>query len=179
MDDSRTTRRRSWRAMAAALSFFLLYDFSRFLSHQRAIEILNSRVYRDGPPSRVAAFPTAGVSPFNWQGWIERPDFLMRFNLNITEQFDPTAGRVQFKQPHVPAMDAAGQAKPVEVFLGFAQYPVWTAMPVESPPGATEVQVEDWRFPFGAEALVDASNRVVSSTFHYGTNVTRGSIPAK
>ena len=49
------------RGMAIfALSFFLVYDFGRFLSHQRAIEILNSRVYRDGPPIRVAAFPTAG-----------------------------------------------------------------------------------------------------------------------
>ena len=53
-----------------ALSFFLLYDFGRYLLHQRAIEILNSREYQDGPPIRVAAFPASAASPFEWQGWI-------------------------------------------------------------------------------------------------------------
>src|SRR5580704_4605075 len=75
------------RGMAIfALSFFLIYDFGRFLSHQRAIEILDSRVYRGGPPLRVAAFPTAGVSPLDWQGWIERPDFVMRFAVNVLHE---------------------------------------------------------------------------------------------
>src|SRR3984885_8739732 len=40
-----------------ALSFFMIYDFGRFLWHQRAIEILESRVYQGGPPIRAAAFP--------------------------------------------------------------------------------------------------------------------------
>src|SRR5579863_7644128 len=77
-----------------ALAFFLVYDFRRFLSHQRAVEILNSREYRDGTPIRVAAFPSGSVSPLEWQGWIERPDFLMRFNVNVLHEFDPTAGTV-------------------------------------------------------------------------------------
>ena len=99
------------RGMAIfALSFFLVYDFGRFLSHQRAIEILNSRVYRDGPPMRVAAFPTGAVNPLEWQGWIERPEFVMHFTVNVLKEFDPTAGAIIFKPAPSPAMEAARQA---------------------------------------------------------------------
>jgi inner membrane protein len=157
------------RGMAIfALSFFLVYDFGRFLSHQRAIEVLNSRVYRDGPPIRTAAFPAAaGVSPLEWQGWIERPEFVMRFTVNVMKEFDPTAGKIIFKPAPSPALEAARQAAPVAVFLRFAQYPLWSATPLDNPEGANDVEVRDWRFPFGAQALVDSSNRVISSSFHY------------
>jgi inner membrane protein len=156
-----------------ALSFFLVYDFGRFLSHQRAIEILNSRVYGDGPPIRSAAFPDAGVSPLEWQGWIERPQFVMHLPVNVMKEFDPTAGKTIFKAPPSPAIDAARRATPVTVFLRFAQYPLWSVTSVDNPEGARDVEVTDWRFPFGAQALVDSSDRVISSSFHIGAARTR------
>jgi inner membrane protein len=156
----------SGRGMAIfALSFFLVYDFGRYLFHQRAVDILNSRVYRDGPPFRAAAFPSGSVNPFEWQGWIERPDFVMHFVVNVLDQFDPTAGQTIFKQPRTSAMDAASRAQPVAVFLRFTQYRLWSDMAVDNPPGAHEVELRDWRFPFVAEALLDSSNRVISSSF--------------
>jgi len=161
------------RGMAIfALSFFLIYDFSRFLTHQRAIEILNSRLYHDGPPTRAAAFPSPGVSPLEWEGWIERPEFVMHFLVNVRQEFDPQAGSIIYKPAPSPAMDAARQAHPFQVFLRFAQYPLWSVSTVDSPEGAHEVSVTDWRFPFGATALVDSSNRVLSSSFHFGANGT-------
>jgi inner membrane protein len=156
-----------------ALSFFAVYDFGRYLSHQRAVDILNSREYRGGPPIRTAAFPSPAVSPLEWQGWIERPDFVMQFALNVAAQFDPTAGTTIYKPPPSPAIDAAREAKPVAIFLRFSQYPLWSVASVEDPRGSHEVAVSDWRFPFRADALVDASDRVISSSFHYGNNVTR------
>jgi inner membrane protein len=156
------------RGMAIfALSFFLVYDFGRLLSHQRAIEILNSRLYQDGPPTRVAAFPTVGISPFEWQGWIERPEFVMRFRVDVRQEFDPAAGAITYKPAPSAAMDAAREAPPVQVFLRFAQYPLWSVSEAESPEGAHDVEVRDWRFPFGAQALVDSTNHVISSSFHY------------
>jgi inner membrane protein len=150
-----------------ALSFFLVYDFGRFLSHQRAVEILNSRDYRDGPAIRIAAFPSAAVSPFEWQGWIERPEFVMRFAVNVREEFDPTAGTIIFKPAPSPAIEAARQAPSVAVFLRFAQFPLWSVTPLDNPEGAHDVELRDWRFPFEAVALVDSSNHVISSSFHY------------
>ncbi len=157
---------RGWAIFA--LSFFLVYDFGRFLSHQRAIEILNSRVYRDGPPLRVAAFPSGSGNPLEWQGWIERPDFVMHFPVNVRKEFDPTVGAVIFKAAPSAAIEAARQAKPVAVFIKFAQYPLWSVSPLDNPVGAEDVRVEDWRLPFAAQAVVDSSNRVISSSFHVG-----------
>src|SRR5438309_707994 len=59
-----------------AFAFLLFYDFGRGLAHERAIEILNSRVYQGGPPLRVAAFPIGFANPFRWSGWVERPEFV-------------------------------------------------------------------------------------------------------
>jgi inner membrane protein len=161
------------RGMAIfALSFFLIYGFGRFLTHQRAIEILNSRLYHDGSPTRVAAFPTAGINPLEWQGWIERPEFVMHFLVNVRQEFDPEARSIIYKPAPSPAMDAAREAHPFRVFLRFAQYPLWSVSAADNPEGAREVAVTDWRFPFGATALVDSSNRVISSSFHYGANTT-------
>jgi inner membrane protein len=150
-----------------ALSFFLVYDFGRLLSHQRATEILNSRIYRDGPPIRTAAFPDASVSPLVWTGYVERPAFVMRFQVNVLKEFDPTVGTITYKAPPSPAIEAARQAAPVAVFLRFAQYPLWSVAPLDNPEGANDVELRDWRFPFSARALVDSSNRVISSSFHY------------
>lgn len=156
-----------------ALSFFAIYDFGRYLSHQRAIEILNSREYGGGPPIRVAAFPSGGVSPLEWQGWIERPAFVMHFAVHVLRQFDPTLGQLIYQPIPGSAIDAAKQAKPVAVFVRFSQYPLWSVTSVDDPAGSHEVSITDWRFPFSAEALLDASNRVISSSFHYGPQVAR------
>jgi inner membrane protein len=156
-----------------ALSFFLIYDCGRFLWHQRAVEILESRIYQGGPPIRAAAFPSAGVSPLEWQGWIERPEFVMRFVVNVMKDFDPAAGTIIYKPAAGPAIDAARQAHPVVVFLRFAQYPLWSVTPLDTQEGVRDVEVTDWRLPFGAQALVDSSNRVISSSFHVGASRTR------
>jgi len=163
----------SGRSLAIfALSFFLIYDFGRYLAHQRAIEILNSRIYHGGPPIQTAAFPASSVNPLAWEGWIERPEFVMHFAMNVSKQFDPTAGAIIYKAAPSPAIEAARQAHPVAVFLRFSQYPLWSVTPLENPEGAHEVELGDWRFPFGAQAVVDTSDHVISSSFHYGAQST-------
>ncbi len=50
----------------------------------------------------------------------------MHFPVNVRQQFDPEAGVVIYKAMPSPAIDAARQAPQVRVFLGFAQYPLWS-----------------------------------------------------
>jgi len=150
-----------------ALVFFVLYDFGRYLTHQRAVEILNAHVYQGGPPIRAAAFPISSTNPFVWAGWIERPEFAMRFSMNLLADFDPTGGRIFYRPEPSPALEAAHQATPVRIFLDFAQYPLWSVTPLADPEGAQRVEVRDWRFPFTAAATVDRANRIVTSSFHY------------
>src|SRR5260370_5981327 len=127
-----------------ALSFFLLYDFGRYLTHQRVIDTLNSRVYQGGPPLRVAAFPSSAANPFHWTGWIERPDFSMRFSMNVLADFDPTAGTTIYKPEPSPALDAARHAYPVQKFLEFAQFPMWQGIPVSAPERGHRLDVRVW-----------------------------------
>jgi len=156
------------RALALfALSFIVVYDFGRWLAHQRAIEMLNSRVYRGGPPLRSAAFPVSFANPLEWSGWIERPEFVMHFPMNVRQNFDPTAGVIIYKAKPSPAIDAAREVQPVEAFLKFAQYPLWQVLPVAEPEGAHQVDLRDWRFPFTASVTEDSLNRVLSASFHY------------
>jgi inner membrane protein len=150
-----------------ALSFFLVYDFGRYLAHQRAVETLNSHVYQGGPPIRAAAFPISSVNPFNWAGWIERPEFAMRFSVNLLADFDPAGGRIFYQPEPSAALEAARQAEAVRKFLEFAQYPLWRVTPLDDPEGAQRVEVRDWRFPFTATATIDRANRILSSSFHY------------
>jgi inner membrane protein len=150
-----------------ALSFIVVYDFGRWLAHQRALQTLNSRVYQGAPPIRAAAFPVSAANPFEWSGWIERPEFVEHFALNLREDFDPSAGVILYKAQPGPPIDAAKQAAPVKAFLKFAQFPLWKVSPLGQPEGASEVDVRDWRFPFSASATVNSLNRVVSSSFHY------------
>jgi inner membrane protein len=150
-----------------ALAFIPTYDFGRYLIHQRALESLNSRVYQGGPPVRVAAFPVSAGNPFEWSGWVERPEFVMHFSMSLLAEFDPTSGAVIYKPEPSPALDAARQAFIVRKFLEFALYPLWQVTPTADPEGARRVDVRDWRFSFTASATVDGSNRVLSSSFHY------------
>jgi inner membrane protein len=116
-----------------ALAFIPIYDFGRYLIHQRALETLNSRVYKGGPPIRVAAFPLSAGDPFDWCGWVERPEFVMRFSMNLLAEFDPTNGAVIYKPEPSPALDAARQAFIIRKFLEFAQYPPWQVTPMADP----------------------------------------------
>jgi inner membrane protein len=150
-----------------ALAFMLAYDFGRYLMHQRALDILNSRVYQGGAPVRVAAFPISSGNPFEWSGWVERPGFVMRFSIDVLDEFDPTNGAIIYQPESSPTLDAARQAFPVRHFLNFAQYPLWRVTPMADPEGARRVDVRDWRFSFTASATLDASNRLLSSSFHY------------
>jgi len=151
-----------------ALAFLTVYDFGRYLAHQRALEELNSRIYRGAAPIRVAAFPIGVGNPFDWMGWVEKPDLSMRFSMNLLAEFDPTSpNRTIYKPEAGPLLDAARQAYEVRKFLDFAQYPWWQVIPVSDPEGGHRVEVRDWRFPFTAGATLDAANRVVASSFHF------------
>jgi inner membrane protein len=149
-----------------ALTFLLVYDFGRSMLHQRAVETLNSRIYDGIAPTRVGAFPEA-VSPARWSAWADTPRTATRFDLNLLLPFDPGAGTEFFKPDPAPAMEAARQTEPFRVMQNFSLYPLWALSPADQPEGATRVELRDERFPFAATAIVDRSNHVLRSWFHY------------
>jgi len=159
-------------AAALALAFIVLYDGARAAIHQRAIEILDSRIYSGSPPGRVAAFPDT-FNPFAWRGLVEAPAFQALFQFNVGEPFDPAAGVIFYRPEAEPVIHLASDTEPFRAFLDFSQYPAWTVTPLSDPPNGVQVQATDLRFGtprqpgFRAVAILDGDSRVVRSWFSF------------
>lgn len=150
-----------------ALSFIVVYDFGRFLAHERAMETLSSRVYGIEVPARVAAFPNSAGDPFQWSGWVETRSAVEHFSIDLLHEFDPESGTVIYKPENRTAIEAARQSHAFEEFLQFARFPLWRVTPLPDPEGGSRVDVRDWRFPFTASAIVDGSHHVLATSFHF------------
>jgi inner membrane protein len=143
-----------------ALVFFAGYDYVKFLLHQRAIAVLESRVYEGSSPLRVGAFPT-GSNPVAWRGWVETRDAFKEYPVNLRSDFDPASGSTFYKPDAVDAIAAAQSTSAFRVFLGFNQYPRWSVTPLPEPNGGKRVELRDLRFTvFRATAILDRTNRV-------------------
>jgi hypothetical protein len=122
----------------------------------------------------VAAFPSP-ASPLRWTGLVETPGFYSIHQVNLREDFDPTAGRIFYKPEPDPAETAAWEAarrtETFRVFLQFSQYPLRRFYRLEGPEPGTRVEVMDLRFGtpprprFVAVAIVGPDGRVRSSRF--------------
>jgi inner membrane protein len=160
-------------AAVLALAFVLLYDGARAVIHQRALAILDSRIYLGAAPLRIAAFPDM-FNPFAWQGLVEGSRFYARFDLNVGKPFDPTTGPFFYRAEDSPALRRAAETEAFQVFQGWAQYPIWTVTPISDPPNGVRVQLSDMRFGtprsggFRTVAILDSQQRVVRSWFSFG-----------
>jgi inner membrane protein len=159
-------------AAILALAFALLYDGARAVIHQRALAILDSRIYLDSPPLRTAALPDE-FNPLAWRGLVKGSRFYALFDLDVRKPFDPTTGPFFYRAEDSPALRRAAQTEPFQVFGAFAQYPIWTVTPISDPPNGSRVQLSDMRFGtprrggFRAIAILDSQLRVVSSRFSF------------
>lgn len=156
-----------------ALCFLLLYNFARALLHERAVSVLDSRLYENTAPLRVAAFP-GPANPFAWSGVVETASSFSLHKVNLLDDFDPASGRVFYKPEPSPALEAANQTETFREFLRFSQYPFWRVTPLAEPEDARRVEVMDLRFGspvepgFVATAILDSQLRVLRSWFQFG-----------
>jgi len=159
-------------AVFALLTVFL-YDGGRAVLHGRAVAQLESRLYRDSIPLRVAALPSP-VNPFRWRGLVETGDFYALADVSLADEFDPTHATILRKPGPEPAFQAARRAPLIQEFLQFAQFPLWRVTPADQPEDARLVEVFDLRFGtpqepgFLASALVDSDLRVERTSFQFG-----------
>jgi hypothetical protein len=126
------------RGMAIfVLCLVSLYCCGKYLLHERAVAVLEARIYQGEVPRRVAAMPSP-VNPFRWVGLVEGSGFVVRYSsVNLLEEFDPSSGQVFYKPEETP------RVAPFRSFLEFAQWPVWSVTPVED---AVRVELSDLRF---------------------------------
>lgn len=159
-------------AIAAAVSL-ATYNGARYFLHQRAVAVMESRLYDGRPPQRVVALPTA-FSPLRWVGVIDTDSFVAVRTVDLSGDYDPAAGRILYKpQEQAPITAALGTREVVE-FLRFSQLPFWRITPAPDPEGAVRVEVMDLRFGappderFVTTVLLDSQLRPLESRFAFG-----------
>jgi inner membrane protein len=156
-----------------ALAFVLAYTAGRGVLHERALAVLNARLYSGAAPVRVAAFPLQ--NPMAWRGLVETTDSYAVESVDLTVgQFNPGQGQIFFKPQADPVLEAAHRAATFQIFLQFSQFPLWRVAPARPPGGGRDVAVLDMRFGTPAEpgfqvrALVDQQGVVSDAEFQFG-----------
>ncbi len=161
------------------LCFCCCYSAGRYVLHERAVAVLDSRLYEGQAPARVAAIPTP-ANPFRWVGLVAGGGFFEVYpDLNLLAEFDPTAGRIFYQPESVPAIGRARSTEAFRIFLDFSQWPLWQTTSVAEPENGSLVQAMDLRFGippesrFVASALLDGGLHVVKSGFEFGVRLRK------
>jgi inner membrane protein len=156
-----------------ALAFLLLYNCGRGVLHARAVATLDSRLYGESIPLRVAALPDP-ANPWHWRGLVETSDSYEVEDLNLAGEFDPTRGMVFHKPDLNPALEAAHRTVAIQEFLRFSRFPLWRITPVSEPENGQRVEVLDMRFGtplapgFVASAVLDSQLHAIKTSFTFG-----------
>lgn len=112
------------RGAIAALVLVLLYVGARDVTHERAVAVLRSRLYRGATPLSVGAFPSP-ISLLTWNGVIETENSVEQVEFSITGSalFDPNRSVSTFKPEASRALEAAQQTPSVRLLLEHARFP--------------------------------------------------------
>lgn len=160
-----TTRGWAWFALAT----LLIYEGVRYTAHERALAVMGAYTFNGVIAQRLTALPHR-VNPLRWRGVAESEDFAAIVPVNLAEEFDPDAGRIEYSATSSPALDAARQTPAFEVFAKFSQLPFWKVTPVGD---AIRVELIDLRFGtprypgFESIAVVDSAGHVRDSKFTF------------
>jgi hypothetical protein len=159
-----------------ALLAVAAYDYSRSILHDRAVAMMDSRIYNGLAPLRAGAFPHQ--NPFLWTGIVELSNAYVEVPIDLRDGFHPLDGATYYKATRGPAAYAAMKTRPFEAMQQFVQYPLWIIEPAPRmlPNGesATRVTLMDLRFGtpaapgFNATAVIANQDQVLDSVFRFG-----------
>ena len=156
------------------LLFLVFYNCGRSVLHARATASLESRLYQETSPVRVAALPDP-ANPLKWKGLVETGDFYAVEDLNLATEFDPTRATIFHKPEPDPAFDVARRTPTMQRFVEFSQFPLWRVSAVPEPENGKLVEAMDLRFGtpaspgFMASVLLSGRLEVLETHFQWGT----------
>ena len=113
--------------------------------HRQAMETLESRIYPQGVPQRIEAWPTA-FNPWVWIGYVETSQAWARYTVDLHQPFDPSSGTIAYRPMAHPAMTKAWESDEGRVYREFARFAAWRVVPQAEPEGAVVVEANDLRF---------------------------------
>ncbi len=141
---------------------------------------LESRLYDEVPPLRVAALPDP-LSPLRWTGVVETQDKYQLFIVNPITSLTFETPATFYKPPVDATLTAARSADPFRYFLYFARFPVWSLEPaIGEHTRGTRLDLTDLRFgrpgrgSFHCIGYEDARNQLVEKWFTYSSGANLG-----
>ena len=141
-------QRRTKGVFSAIFAFVLVFAYvgARYVLHDRAVTLINSRLYNGAPPVSVGAFPDS-PSPFHWAGVIITESNLLRAEVPVLiGTYDPFSAKAFYKPEESAAMDAARASSTAILFLSFARFP---RAHVDRNDRGYHIEITDMRFEIG------------------------------
>jgi membrane-bound metal-dependent hydrolase YbcI (DUF457 family) len=132
------------RGAIVALSFVALFVAGRAIAHERAVALLDSRLYRGQSPLNVAAFPRTST-PLVWSGVVETDNLLINAEVPLGpgSVFDPDIAEVHFKPEESLSLKNAVKSATAVEFLSYARFPLASVAPEGD---GYQVRLRDMRF---------------------------------
>jgi inner membrane protein len=156
-----------------AIALVIAYVGGRYILHDRALTLMNSRLYNGAPPLSVGAFPDS-PSPFHWAGVMLTESTLLSVEVPvIIGSYDPFAAKTFYKPEESAALNAARTSQSATLFLSFARFP---RARVERTDHGFHVEITDMRFEIGSPAGrsmkvvidLDAEGKILNEQLKFG-----------
>lgn len=164
VSDEIGARRPRGRGLAIlALTTVLLYSVGRWVLHERALELQLAGLIGGATPRKAYAVPDR-VNPFRWKGIAETDSFFAVQDINLAASEPVADSRIHYKPVTSPAIEAALQTEVFRTFAKFSAVFLWRTTPEAEVEGATRVEAIDLQLGFVATAVVDAQNRILSTS---------------
>lgn len=151
----------------AALLLLSVYEGGRFIAHERVLAMMEAHLYGTDTTPKFSAVPDR-LSPLRWRGIVVADEFILNVPVDLTEDYNPANGRVDYSTRSSPSIDAAKTTRAFQVFGDFNQLPFWSVKPEGD---FIRVDLIDLRFgtpqrpSFMATALVTPQGAVEESRF--------------
>jgi inner membrane protein len=168
-------QRKTKGVVSAVLTIAIVFVYvgARYVSHDRAITLMNSRLYNGAAPLAVGAFPDS-LSPLHWAGIITTETTLLRVDVPVaTGAYDPFSAQLIYKPEESAALDAARKSSAAALFLNFARFP---RAQVERTDHGFHIEITDMRFEIGEPPGrsmkvvidLDARAQILNETIKFG-----------
>lgn len=117
----------------AAFAVVALYLGARALMHSRAMDELDSAIYRGEISLAAGAYPDS-ISPYDWRGIVSTDNTLQEIalRLNAEEKFDPELGVTHYKPAQPQVLAAAEKSRAIHSFISYARFPLANVQQTDS-----------------------------------------------
>jgi inner membrane protein len=134
-------------AITALLCLLLIWGV-RDYQHRRVLSAMNSVLYQQAAPQRVAAYPYM-INPFRWHGVVETSDFFETVPVNsLSPEIEDSQQRIFYKPEEIDATRAAKASYFGRVYLDWAVFPFVRQQKLEGDMRGFFVDFQDLRYTY-------------------------------